>query len=78
MDESRQDNLANANLAKRMKANLKADLGVKADELKAENLQQQAENDNSAESWTAAMATWLVNPAKANGAKRAKVNLYTI
>ena len=35
MDESRQDNLANANLAKRMKANLKADLGVKADELKA-------------------------------------------
>ena len=40
MDESRQDNLANVNLAKRMKANLKADLGVKADELKAENLQQ--------------------------------------
>ena len=74
MDQSRRVNLEKANFSKRMKA----DVGVEADKLKAENLQQQAENDNSAESWTAAMATWLVNLAKANGAKRAKVNLYTI
>ena len=74
MDQSRRVNLEKANFSKRMKA----DVGVEADKLKAENFQQQAENDNSAESWTAAMATWLVNLAKANGAKRAKVNLYTI
>ena len=44
MDESRRENLAKANSAKRMKADLKADLELQADKLKAEISQLKAEN----------------------------------